>query len=199
MSTGIVGRMLRARKAGGGKNPIFGGVFASGCSNLPGGLLPGWSNKGNMNMPLANFLFYGQPDAKTPPKIGFLPPPAFLARSILPTIPVDICVNQHIAGLAALMAHPMRNQIGGKTMPVFNSAHDSQLNGFSFWDFLKGMTHFDETKFDYLNKRGLKLLESHARSMKDTPDGQKLQRELKNYKVATGGMTGRPMCDICQA
>ena len=83
-------------------------------------------------------------------------------------------------------------------MPVFNSAHDSQLNGFSFWDFLKGMTHFDETKFDYLNKRGLKLLESHARSMKDTPDGQKLQRELKNYKVATGGMTGRPMCDICQ-
>ena len=61
-------------------------------------------------------------------------------------MPVDICVNHHIAALGLLMAHPDRLRIGGPNLPVFNSAHDSQLKHFSFWDFLKGMTDFDEKK-----------------------------------------------------
>jgi len=173
-----------------------GGII--GCSNLPGGLLPGWSNSGNMNMPLCNFLFWGQPDAKTPPKIGFLPPPAFLARAKLPTIPVDVCVNQHVVSLAVLMAHPDRPRIGGDLMPVFNSAHDSQLNGFSFWDFLNGMPHFDETKFDYLNRRGFQLLKAHAKNLEGTSEGKELQKEIKNYQTVAAGMTGRPSWDLVQ-
>lgn len=156
-----------------------------GCSDLPGSVGPvGWSNQGNLNVPMVYFFMSGQPDPKTPVRCPLLPPVPFLEAAQLYMVPVDVVANQHIGALAMLMAHPERLSFAGPTLPVLNSAHDYGIRPFGFLDFLRCFPHFDEKSFDYFGPRGLRLLQRTAEAFpKGEKDGDGLRRDLRNFRI----------------